>query len=68
MGVLLLQMCEAQVESGGAGILSGPVWPVGKLEGVKCGGEFEDDMFLYQPLEALLWFLWHWDDGRCIET
>lgn len=60
MSVLLLQMCKAQVKSGGDGILSGAVCPVGKPERVKRGREFGDDVLLYQPLEAL-----YHDGSRC---
>ncbi len=41
------------MESGGDGVLSGAVWPVGELEGAKCGRESGDDVLLYQPLKAL---------------
>lgn len=41
MSVLLLQVCKAQVKSGGDGVLSGTVLPVGKLEGVERGGSLE---------------------------
>ena len=41
MSVFLLQVCKAQVKSGGDGIPSGAVWPGGKLEGVKRGREPE---------------------------
>ncbi|KAI3368147.1 hypothetical protein L3Q82_007809 [Scortum barcoo] len=53
-------LCQAQVKSGADGILCGAVWPVGKLEWVKCGGEFGDDVVLHQPLKAL-----HHDGGEC---
>ena len=53
MSVYLLQVCKAQVKSGGDGILSGAVWWVGKLEGVKHGRESGDVMILFQPFKLL---------------
>ena len=53
MSVPLLQVCKAQVKNGGEGILSGAVWPVGKLEGVKHGRDSGGDVLLYQPFKAL---------------
>ena len=42
------------VKSGGDGILSEAVWPVGKLEGVKHGRESESDVLLYQLLKHFI--------------
>lgn len=48
---VVLLICKTQ--SGVDGILSGAVWLVDKLEGVKCGRESGEDVLLYQPLKAL---------------
>ena len=48
------------MKSGGDSILSGVVWPVGKLEGVKSGSESGGDVLLYQPFKAL-----HHNRSKC---
>lgn len=41
------------MKSGGDGVLSGAVRPVGKLEEVRRGRESGGDVLLYQPFNAL---------------
>ena len=62
MSVLHLQVCKAEVKSSGDGILSGVIWPVGKLEGVKYGKEYGGDVLLYQSFKAL-----HHNRSECYE-
>ena len=52
MSLGLPQVCKAQVKSGGDGIPSETVSPVGKLEGVKRGRESGGDVLLYQNFKA----------------
>lgn len=55
-----LQVIKAEMESGGDNVLSGVIWPVGKLEEVESGWEYGGNELLYQPLKAL-----HYDGSEC---